>query len=1145
MRKHFIFFQICAASLLLAAFSAQAVDKKAPVKLEDPEILAKGFKIQYFALPPDVDYPSCMAVSPSGVVFAGCDPYNVRANKSKTGKIKMYVDTTGHGKADRVTTFADNTNGPRGMCYVDGTLYVVACPTLIAYKDDGSGKAASEDVLLTGYGFDPEKLAPDHSEAGVRMAIDGWLYLAVGDQGFLKAVGKDKTELQLHGGGICRIRPDGTEFELFCRGNRNTYDIAIDPLLNGYTRDNTNDGRKWNTRFAHMVQGAEYGYPSLFINYPDENLPCLADWGDGGATGALFIHEPYMPEGFGNTLLTCDWARGRIYGHTLEAAGSTFTVKQEAFYKGTRPTDMDIDGRGRLFISDWRGAVYGKERDPNKPVGYIAVAFNEKGINPAEFPDLHKASDNVLLGDVISESAVLSLNAQQELLKRPFKQENADELLKVLDGKAPLYARVAAMFTYKQMLGAKAHPALIKLLGNAELREFAIRALADRKSQLNGLDPNIFIEALKDQNPRVRVQAEIALMRLNKTETASAILPLTIDRDVEVSHLAMRALRSLKAADLCLATLTKDSPELALEALKAMREMHEKRVVDGLAKLLPQVKDEALHTAMVETVARLHYREKEWDGKWWGIPPSTVGPHYTNDKWELSEEIVKILSREFDTGSDALKAAIFRMIVRYKIPTDDLPGALAQISDPNAKLTPELSHVIVQLSELKPSQSELLERIALNAKLEVVTRANAIEAFGRIKINEDIKNRNRAAERARRNEAVARTLTTVTAAKDAHKDLLSAAAKLIVELKEHDFSAADLEKWMHAPNAELREAIDNKLLKLPADPVAKNAIASAWKDATQTEPLLNAVEKNKALDYKANVRAALKDANGGIRKAAIKAAGTLGDADDVGLLFDCIDKNWNALNALNALDKIGTANIPPINFSAFAERAVKFAETHGSDKDENLANAARAVAQKFADDKKLGTAAAKAFKERLLKFDASDPLVGDFEPSDEKHSATNEARYKDLVTLMLVETGDKEKGKELYNSQALSCFKCHTLSPKEAPKGPFLGDVGSKYKRAELLESIVLPSEKIVMGYEPKMITVDGEDYTGFVTNESGDKFELHMASGEFKVIEKKSVEKDRKLKLSIMPSGLVSKLTHKQLANLLAFLESQLKAQE
>ena len=412
------FLALLVLSLCFVSSSLFAAEKAKP-KNDDPELQVKGFKMHYFALPPEVDYPSCIAVTPRGAVFIGEDPYNVRANKSNTGKIRMLVDTKGTGKADRFSTFADNTNGPRGMCYVDGTLYVSAAPTLIAYKDDGSGKAASQDVLVTGYGFTPEVLAPDHSIGGIRMAIDGWLYLAVGDQGFMKAVGKDKNEVQLHGGGTCRIRPDGTEFELFCRGTRNTYDIAIDPLLNGYTRDNTNDGRKWNTRFAHMIYGAEYGYPSLFINYADENLPCLADWGDGGATGALYIHEPYMPEGFGNTLLTCDWGKGKILWHTLEPDGSTFKVKEALFYKGTRPSDLDIDGRGRLFIADWRGAVYGKEKDPNKPVGFVTMAENEKGINPAEFPDLEKASDAILIGYIGSESQVLRVNAQQVFLRRP------------------------------------------------------------------------------------------------------------------------------------------------------------------------------------------------------------------------------------------------------------------------------------------------------------------------------------------------------------------------------------------------------------------------------------------------------------------------------------------------------------------------------------------------------------------------------------------------------------------------------------------------------------------------------------------------------------------------------------------------------
>src|SRR5690625_6803143 len=68
------------------------------------------------------------------------------------------------------------------------------------------------------------------------------------------------------GGGILRIRPDGTEMEEFSHGLRNVYKVAIDPYMNIFTRDNTNDGGGWNIRFSHQHQTAEYGYPVLFQN---------------------------------------------------------------------------------------------------------------------------------------------------------------------------------------------------------------------------------------------------------------------------------------------------------------------------------------------------------------------------------------------------------------------------------------------------------------------------------------------------------------------------------------------------------------------------------------------------------------------------------------------------------------------------------------------------------------------------------------------------------------------------------------------------------------------------------------------------------------------------------------------------------------
>ncbi len=90
----------------------------------------------------------------------------------------------------------------------------------------------------------------------------------------------------------------------------------------------------------------------------------------------------------------------------------------------------------------------------------------------------------------------------------------------------------------------------------------------------------------------MRVQAIVALMRLNKVEAASALVPLLTDKDVEAAHLAMRALRSLNAIDVCLNIAAKGPSETAAAALRALREIHDEKAVKGLTQLKDEAKDE-------------------------------------------------------------------------------------------------------------------------------------------------------------------------------------------------------------------------------------------------------------------------------------------------------------------------------------------------------------------------------------------------------------------------------------------------------------------------------------------------------------------------------------------------------------------------
>src|SRR5690606_22179498 len=97
-----------------------------------------------------------------------------------------------------------------------------------------------------------------------------WLYIAVGDFGFMEAEGTDGRKLPFRNGGVVRVRPDGTGMEIYSTGTRNILEVAMDPLLNGFIRDNTNAGGGWDIRLHHFSGMEDHGYPRLYMNFGDE-----------------------------------------------------------------------------------------------------------------------------------------------------------------------------------------------------------------------------------------------------------------------------------------------------------------------------------------------------------------------------------------------------------------------------------------------------------------------------------------------------------------------------------------------------------------------------------------------------------------------------------------------------------------------------------------------------------------------------------------------------------------------------------------------------------------------------------------------------------------------------------------------------------
>lgn len=99
----------------------------------------------------------------------------------------------------------------------------------IFINHDGNGKPDEGKVLVKNIAFTFKDRSADHTSIGVTPGVDGWLYLAIGDFGFKEAEGLDDRKVQLRGGGVASVRPDGSGLEITSRGTRNILEVALDP----------------------------------------------------------------------------------------------------------------------------------------------------------------------------------------------------------------------------------------------------------------------------------------------------------------------------------------------------------------------------------------------------------------------------------------------------------------------------------------------------------------------------------------------------------------------------------------------------------------------------------------------------------------------------------------------------------------------------------------------------------------------------------------------------------------------------------------------------------------------------------------------------------------------------------------------------
>jgi putative heme-binding domain-containing protein len=703
--------------------------------------VAEGFEATIFATPDQANYPVFSAAAPDGTLYVSSDRNGSLGRLPNMGRVIRLRDTKGTGRADEVKAFIPDVDSPRGLVWDKDRLYLVHPPHLSVYIDkDGDGVADEEKVLVKNLAFTFKDRPADHTTNGLSIGVDGWLYIACGDFGFMEAEGTDGRKLQLRGGGVIRVRPDGTGLELYSYGTRNILEAAISPLLDGFTRDNTNDGDGWDIRFHHISGLEDHGYPKRFKFFPDEHVKPVGGYGGGSGCGAVWIDEPGFPAEWNNLPYTNDWGPGPLFRHSVLPKGASFEEleKPVALVKVPKSTDADVDGMSRVYVNSWRNGGFSFS---TPDIGFIA-RVSPKGYTPEPLPDFAKAGESELLQVLKGNSHRRRLEAQRELLRRGLQPGTVSALETLTTDKtAPLATRVATLFALKQGRGEASHPFLLKQCEDPSIAAWAVRALADRWDQLAGVPAEPIVRlGIRSEDARTRREAAAALARLGRNNEASALLPLMADADPRVAHTAVQALIQLKATAAALKIVDQESAPsvgesreslLRAGAIRVLQSVHEETVVDALVSRLEKEGDPSRRLDLCRALCRLYYVEGEWKGDSWGTRPDTRGPYYQPETWAQSERIAQVLQAALQKAGAEEAARLSSEFGRHRIKPGDAIGKLVQLAASNPEVIPTLARQLSQEETIPAQAVPLLLSVLRDTQQSTFNRSMAAIALAK------------------------------------------------------------------------------------------------------------------------------------------------------------------------------------------------------------------------------------------------------------------------------------------------------------------------------------------------------------------------------------------------------------------------------
>lgn len=331
--------------------------------------LPRGFAITLYA--ENIPNARSLTQSSNGTIFV---------STRNAGNVYAVQDTNGDFIADEVITILRGLHMPNGIAFRNGSLYVAEVSRVLRYDDIETRLKNPPKPVVVNDGFPSDT---HHGWKFIAFGPDDMLYVPVGAPCNIC----EKADPRY--ASIMRLKPDGTELEVFAHGVRNTVGFDWHPLTKELWF--TDNGRDWMgddlppDELNHAPRkGMHFGYPYCHgrnIVDPEfghkrpcsEFAPPAMELGPHvAALGMRFYTGTMFPQTYWNQIFIAEhgsWNRSERIGYrvTLVRLEENRAVSYETFAEGWlhdgkvwgRPVDVLVMPDGSLLVSDdYAGAIY-------------------------------------------------------------------------------------------------------------------------------------------------------------------------------------------------------------------------------------------------------------------------------------------------------------------------------------------------------------------------------------------------------------------------------------------------------------------------------------------------------------------------------------------------------------------------------------------------------------------------------------------------------------------------------------------------------------------------------------------------------------------------------------------------------------------